>query len=506
MPSLTETVNKLILVKADTSQAKAAVKELAGEEKKAAKARLDAIEQQNQKLELATKSWIKFAAGVGAAIGAFKLASKAAQAAMEDAKRSGTAGEGAAKAWQDATKKWEGAVNQLMVSFGKLVIQLAPLIDQMAELVGLLAQAVDILNRPRQSASEFIGNIGAFRNVAGQMFNGRSKSRNWLDFASKTNDWVLQSDFSVKDRDLGGLNDLFNAGLSRVQDKWGALARRLAPKKGGRAGSVRDPGMGIDELDDILGIGRAFAGGAGAVGGAFSQTFQDARSSQWKALGTEDKTGLERFRALMEQTRREAAEWQAEMAVAVQAQRQTFLESIFGPVDQFSLYAAGFQLLQNAATSAFDAWVTGAMSIGQAFKKAVAEGLRAVAVQMLIESLKHAAFAIGSFAFGDFRGAGAHALAAVKFGAGAVAAGLAAREMGAGQTPTYGGGGGGVASAGGGGAYLGTGAGGGQQNVTIVNYLPPDWDERTPGEKRQALARAVKRGSVNRTSNIVVHH
>ena len=79
------------------------------------------------------------------------------------------------------------------------------------------------------------------------------------------------------------------------------------------------------------------------------------------------------------------------------------------------------------------AWIDGSMSAGQAFKKFIADALEGLASQMLIESLKHAAYALGSLAFGDVRGAAQHGAAAAAFGAGAIAAGFAAKELGAGQ-------------------------------------------------------------------------
>jgi hypothetical protein len=49
---------------------------------------------------------------------------------------------------------------------------------------------------------------------------------------------------------------------------------------------------------------------------------------------------------------------------------------------------------------------------------------------MAVESLKHAAYSIGSLAFGDVRGAGQHALAAGAFGAASAAAAIGANKLG----------------------------------------------------------------------------
>ncbi len=500
MGALDQVVKQLILVKADTSQAKAEIRSLSGEEKKAAKERLDDIERQNAKLESSVKGWTKVAAGVTGAVVAFKFASKAAQAAMEDARRAGTAGQGAAKEWQEATAKWKGSVDQLMVSFGKLVFELAPLIDSMAELVGLIAQAVELMSRPRQAASDFIKLGQAFGTTANAAFAGnRSYSRMALDMATKIHDqnWLPPDYFSVKDRDLGGLNQLFGAGIDRVQAEWGRMAKRLQPRKGGKGGA---DGVGFDgdPLSGLLQL-RDTAGAAfGDVGGALSRTYGDARKGV--TLGEEDQTGLARLRALLEQAKRDVADWQNEIAQMQRERQQSFLESIFGPVSQFNVYAAGFQLLEGAATAAFDAWITGSMSIGEAVKRAIADGLKALALQAMVESLKHAAFAVGSLAFGNIPAASAHGIAALKFAGVAAVAGVAAREMGqsTGQWGNAGGGSGGgnAGHYGGGGGYVGAAASDGQGGQVVV-MLGSDFGMLSTIEQKTLLRSAIRVGLAN---------
>jgi hypothetical protein len=117
------------------------------------------------------------------------------------------------------------------------------------------------------------------------------------------------------------------------------------------------------------------------------------------------------------------------------AQVHSWLESAFGPIDQFDAYAAAFDMLKGASLSALDAWITGSESVGAAIKKSVAESLRSLSMLLAQESLKHAAYALGSIAFLDGAGAGRHGAAAAAFGAGAIAAGAAAKALGAGQTP-----------------------------------------------------------------------
>ena len=111
---------------------------------------------------------------------------------------------------------------------------------------------------------------------------------------------------------------------------------------------------------------------------------------------------------------------------------QSFLETTFGPIEDFNAYGKAFDMLGGATSAALSAWIDGSESAGAAFKKFIAEALKGLASQMLIESLKHAAYALGSLAFGDFSGAARHGAAAAAFGAGAVAAAVAAKELGGG--------------------------------------------------------------------------
>lgn len=68
-------------------------------------------------------------------------------------------------------------------------------------------------------------------------------------------------------------------------------------------------------------------------------------------------------------------------------------------------------------------------SIGKALKAALAQQLAAISAEAAIQSLKHAAYALGSLAFGNFAAAAKHAAAAAAFGALALAAGVAGRAL-----------------------------------------------------------------------------
>jgi hypothetical protein len=412
--------------------------------------------------------------------------------------------------FQAAGVKGADALDHLAEAAGRLAVKLGPLVDKIASLVDGLAAAADAISSDSaETTVSFLRDAlvsSRPKGMAGQVI------ADGVDFGNFGKQWVNQATTRIRaQQEMGklgaavGLNWMLDAQDALTAGVTAVIKNYKKPKRrGGAAGSMG----GLAGADPLVAFPQLFDASASAfsdVGGALTRTFDQARAGV--TLGEEDGTELARFRALMETARRDAAEMQAELAAAKSEQQQTFLESIFGPVDQFNAYAAGFQLLQGAATSAFDAWITGATSMGDAIKHSIAEGLRGVASQMLIESLKHAAFALGSLAFFDFRGAGQHAAAAAAFGAGAIAAGAAARALGAGQGPAAsarGGVSGGAGYALGGGTSSGGGRGG-SGDVTNVYYLSSDWDDMTPTERRQRLARAVKRGNVTHTTNIVSH-
>jgi hypothetical protein len=68
-------------------------------------------------------------------------------------------------------------------------------------------------------------------------------------------------------------------------------------------------------------------------------------------------------------------------------------------------------------------------SIGLAFKKALAAQLAEVSAEATIQGLKHAAYALGSLAFGDFAGAAKHGAASAAFFGLAALTGKAASSL-----------------------------------------------------------------------------
>lgn len=156
----------------------------------------------------------------------------------------------------------------------------------------------------------------------------------------------------------------------------------------------------------------------------------------------------------------------ADDAAAQRDARESYLAGIFGPVEEYDAYAAGFGIVSDSIGAMYSAIVTGSEPAGKALKRMIAQGLLAEGVDMQIKALKYGALAVGwAFTPGGQATAAGYAQTAAMLQAGAIAAGVAASALGAGGST--GGGSGGARSA----QPLGGNpaeAGGGRNNTTIV--------------------------------------
>jgi hypothetical protein len=168
-------------------------------------------------------------------------------------------------------------------------------------------------------------------------------------------------------------------------------------------------------------------------------------------------------------------------------QEKDAMEKIVGPIKQFDEYAIGFGMVQDAATSAYEAIVTGSESAGAAMKRVVAQGIMALGKDMLVRSLQEGAWAIADLAKGNIPGAAAHAKAGAMFLAGSVAAGSIAAGLGVGG----GGGGGGYAAAGGiGGGARGAGEGP-ARNASLTVVMGDGFSDDSPRYRARRVRRAI---------------
>lgn len=594
MGVLDQIVTQVIVVKADTSDAKAQIKSLRGVEKEAAKERLAEIEAGNKGIEAQIATWVKAGIAVAAVAKGFQFAQHAAKSYLEDVRLQAAAGSASLDRLQKATHGLVEADN-LLAFAGKaqhgvwklnqaemetvlrgamalrktMGVELQPTVDSLTEAIakgstralkefGIQAEDKQgVLKALSKSFEDLEGNTS----LTGDSFEAASVK--WKDAiddligalgqlvtalepvirlaadaassaaqASSSSDWILkamgrgelgsknmQAYRDLMDRQNGGgatgaggypvyspygqsptvnaMRRIYRSAMDGVDRALAETAEEIEKIKNRKHETWYRKDVG-DPLDFISRIGGTIGAGAGALGSAIRGVAEDPASRGMVGLD-----GSTTFKPYMKAD--EIAAWNDEisksLAIAEQTRQRNLLESIFGPVDQFNVYAAGFGILQSAAAAAFDAWITGSKSLGDAIKSAIAEGLRAMAIQMLMESLKHLAYAAGNAAFGNFAGAGAHLKSAALFGAGAAAAGLAAKHMGAGQAPSAG-----IPAGTSAGGYIGNGGGGsGPQTSNTVIYVTSDAYRMSQAEREHRISDAARRGQQKRSSNVVAH-
>jgi hypothetical protein len=103
-------------------------------------------------------------------------------------------------------------------------------------------------------------------------------------------------------------------------------------------------------------------------------------------------------------------------------------------------------------------------------------------MEALMQTLRHGAYALGSLAFGDVRGAAAHGISAAKWGAVAVVAGGAAKMLG---------GGGPSSGAGSGGGYRALPGGSGAGGTRTTNIVFGGGYDDSPRQQRHRVSRAL---------------
>lgn len=420
---LNQSARVLLEVRADTSQAKAEIKSLAGEERKAAQARLAQLEAGNKKIEDQSKAWQGAAAKVALVAGSFVLAKKGLDAYAK------TGADAAAKV-NRITGNVGNALDKVFVGVGKVVVAFAPLIEAASQFVAIIGKAVELVG---DLAGELFKTVPAtaildpeYRRL---LMEGKIKPGDFQRTAADPGSWSGAYDKSVTWKGAGGgLSDLIAQGVRRGLgiDEWGG--KPGSPGKSGPrkwdAHSSRVAKDLTDDLvkrleaegDDLYDTSKGISGGYGDI---TSKMVADATALN-RAMNDKATRGqYESFRA---------------------GKQQSFLESTFGTLDEFNGYATAFSMLSGSVTSALSAWIDGSMSAGQAIQKFIGEAMKGLAIQMATESIKHGAYAIGSLAFGDVRGAAMHGKAALAFGLGATAAAVAAKGLhsGGGSGPSAG--------------------------------------------------------------------
>lgn len=349
------------------------------------------------------------------------------------------------------------SMSKIRQSIGEIVVALQPLIGAIADLTS--------------TAAGWISNITDFTNV---MIDGAKAAMGSDSAGRRLQNRFTRSSTSFEEYTIGGGQDNWQTFLDnqgQFQDKLDK--DRIDTQGAARAIVDATNGMrdGINLVGKLIGAGASKVKKPGKTGGGSADTWADVQYDRDMAFAQAELDYQIRITAERQAQAVLMAEWRASVDASANAamneqldaaaasmnqlienlkyigQEHSNLAEIFGPIEDITLYADAFNMLTGAVGAAMDAWIDGTGNAGEAVRHLIADTLKAEAKGMAVQALKHGAYAIGSLAFGDVAGASAHGKAALMFAGGAVAAGLAANQLGtsAGDSASAPGGGGGGA-------------------------------------------------------------
>lgn len=350
------------------------------------------------------------------------------------------------------------AFDAVMVSIGKATVSLGPLIEGLSAVVVKLADVAAFSASGVGDTIGFVGmgfSDGIKRDFLGRHGMGVDDRGEWYAndarriYSEQHGGNVADFDKQMKlnaERDKleairkaaepklwdtigAGLTSAVETGMRRGLgvDQWGgggsAVEKALSRGGGSGSGPKAEFTTGMDWGD--MGTGAFNSRGARAVleGQSLGSL---ATSVPLDDFGNEIDP-LAKF--MTDETRARTEEWFATLA-RIKGEQQTFLENTFGTLAEFNAYGDAFRALTDGVQSGYGAMVDGTESFGTAFKKAIADSIKASGSLMLVEAIKNTAYGFAALARYDLPGAGNHFVSAAKFGAGAAIAGLTASYIG----------------------------------------------------------------------------
>lgn len=358
-----------------------------------------------------------------------------------------------------STTGFANAVDNAKFEIGRMAVEMEPLLQALTGLVGLIADALKYINA---IPDWLVPDDDGVDRVLG-MKHATDRRLSSLIKASDTKDGTIDAQIAAAE--------------AAARSRWATEAKK---KIGGAKSAVV---MEMDGMEVFVLSENDLAIRAGIIDAVRQDALKANMGLSMSALADGGSAGDLSFSGGSFGQNQESA------MAAAQAGQQSQLAQMFGPLEEFNAYREAFDMLTGASMAAFDAWITGSKSAGEAFQAFIADALRALAKELGIQALKHGAYALGSLAFMDFRGAGQHAAAAAAFGVGAVAAGGAAHYL----QPARSSGSASIPSGAQAGNNLGRGSGGAQTNVWV---LGEHWDDLNPREREASARRFLSRAGV----------
>jgi len=374
-------------------------------------------------------------------------------------------------------KAFEDSIDRINIAIGALVAKLEPLLNITAELLGLIA-----------------GKPGKYGTAALNMLDNREQRAKW---AKEDRDfWHSVGVGSDSEYDTFG--QMFRSlGLGAPITVENMPAGYMPPKPGqarrGR-GKRKTPESylkrGLDYLADFAPepgtyeyelaqtyIAQQLNPNAGLNFGPLGTGASDALAASASPYGALSGIGGANADAL------------AAMMGTEYAKQPTITERLFGTPEEIDGYRTAWSGLTDTMLAGYDAMVSGSESVGSAMKKALGGAIQATGRKMFIRSLEETAEGVAAL-FLNPAAAGQHFAAAALFGAGSVAAGVAARELGAGGST-----GGGVSRSAGASAS-GVGLGGGAMQPAPINrtfIIGDSYADEDPRTQRRRFGERIRR-------------
>lgn len=522
----------LVVVKGDTSHARAEIEKLSATEQKAAKERIKAQEETNAAYERGQQKFALAAAGVAAG---WAIASAGTKKYEEHLKSLGSAGAAEMKKLTDAQAQLNQAQDTLLIAVGKLAVAAAPAATELAKMADALVGIVNGIGAVVSRAADLPGGslisagakwawrlnpatastraLGAVINYFGgpdqygtsgtmdltgyesggpAQQEGRerihpsvAKARGWVHITGPGYDfWRPPTDAEKRTREQKKKE------ASRLSTKYDAAWRTISDSIAATSGRT----AGMDTSDEDL--WRAMQDALTADEWSVSE---GTRRDQ-AALGAErERSALAGAnfdrRSALDYAQRQIERFKDFESELAEGQRESMLTRIFGPVGEFDAYASGFDLLAASATAAFQAWISGSEGAVKSARMAAAQTLAAKATELLGIGMSSIGRGIVDVATGNPKGIGEIA-AGGKALAQAAAIGLLARGLNGSS------GSGGGASAGGSYATSGGIGGGargdedrGGRHVTVV--MGDGFADNSPAYTERRVRRAIERATQN---------
>ncbi len=472
-----EYLTVLLRLEGKTDQLVAALDKVEGAQKKVGEGAKKAAKEQDDWFDKTRKGLQKVRAAWGEYQGSLAVAKQAFGFLESAADSFAASNEEAGKAWKASKKEWDEGFSKIKNAIGEIVVALGPLIGALGRVAGLVG---DIASKATRGATDsFISAVGGGASVRVDAHGGEghvySAGDGWYGYSS--------------DKTLAMARNMAAAGAAFGVS---AESSAMAQKQFGKRKTGGSGGFELQDYQDLQGRGGSYrsVGDFGPISVDYDKEYANRVAEYRKrqqGFATYDRESLLGDMRGVVPGMDEVQRFQGQLAEQLQGQRTTYLEQIFGPLDQFNAYAAGFDMLGNTVAAAYSAWVDGTSSVADAIKGTLAASLKSMGAEMAIAALKETAYGFASLAWGPIGGASAaaHFKSAGLFALGAAAAGVAAKGIG----------GGGGASAGGGysgGANLGGMGGGGGAAPTNTTIIIGDYFGANPREQNGRVARAIR--------------